>query len=318
MDPLSRDLSLFTRSIEAFLFMKKTPHATLNNLATWAALVVATVLVSAKGLAWWHTNSLSLQASLLDSLLDVGASLLNFFAVRHALRPADAEHRFGHGKVEALASLGQSIFIAITALWILIEGVKRFFAPEDLQDIGFGSSVMVISLVLTAGLVLFQRFVIKRTHSLAIKADSLHYQTDFLTSAAVLVSFNLTGYFHSNLVDSIMGIGIALYIAFTSWTILRQSIDILMDREFSKKELALIKKICRAHPHVLGLHDLRTRSSGAHQFIQMHLDMQPDLSLLEAHTIGVDITYTIRKKFPNAEVLIHQDPFGHDEEDIHP
>lgn len=290
----------------------------LNSLATRFAIAVALTLVSAKFAAWWMTNALSLQASLLDSLLDVGASVLNFFAVKHALRPADDEHRFGHGKVEALASLGQSLFIAGSALWIFIEGIHRFFAPEIVETTPFANGVMVISIILTSILVLFQRYVYKHTHSLAIKADSLHYQTDFLTNIAVLISLNASKYFHFPLIDSLIGLGIAIYIAVTSWAIFKKALDILMDRELDEDKIALVKSICGRHPQVMGLHDLRTRSSGVHQFIQMHLDMNPNLSLLEAHQIALEITQSLREEFPDAEILIHQDPFGHDEEDFHP
>ncbi len=290
----------------------------LNSVATRLAIAVALILVSAKFAAWWMTNALSLQASLLDSLLDVGASVLNFFAVKHALRPADDEHRFGHGKVEALASLGQSLFIAGSALWIFIEGIHRFFDPEIVETTSFANGVMIISIIMTSALVLFQRYVYKHTHSLAIKADSLHYQTDFLTNVAVLISLNASKYFHFPLIDSLIGLGIAVYIAITSWSIFKKALDILMDRELSEDKIALVKSICRRHPQVMGLHDLRTRSSGVHQFIQMHLDMNPNLSLLEAHQIALEITQSLREEFPDAEILIHQDPFGHDEEDFHP
>lgn len=292
--------------------------AYLNSLATRTAVLVALIIVIAKFVAWWTTNALSLQASLLDSFLDVGASLLNFFAVKHALRPADAEHRFGHGKAEALASLGQSIFIAASSLWILSEGIQRFFSPETVEANTFSNMVMIISMLLTALLVMLQRYVFKRTHSLAVQADSLHYQTDFLTSAAVLVSLNASSYFNSPLLDSLIGIGIAVYIAITSWEILRKSLDILMDRELDSETIATIKNVCKNHSHVMGIHDLRTRSSGIRQFIQMHVDMNPNLSLLEAHHIALDITQSLKEVFPHAEILIHQDPFGHDDEDFHP
>ena len=294
--------------------MKK---AQLNTLATKAAVAVATVLVLGKFVAWWMTNSLSIQASLVDSLLDVGASIINLFAVKHALKPADEDHRFGHGKAEALASLGQSAFIAASALWLVIEGARRFYSPETVLISPFSNVVMIFSMVLTFSLVMFQRYVFKRTHSLAIKADSLHYKTDFLTSAAVLISLNISFSFGEIQLDSLIGIGIALYIALTSWGIFKEALDILMDRELSDAIIRDIRRIAEAHKHVVGVHDLKTRSAGHKQFIQMHLDMDARLSLIEAHNIALEVTRDLKASFPDADILIHQDPYGHDEGDFH-
>lgn len=293
-------------------------HAQLTTLATRAAVIVAAILVVGKFIAWWMSNSLSLKASLLDSLLDVGASLLNMIAVKHALRPADEEHRFGHGKFEALASLGQSAFIAASALWLVVEAIHRIFDAEPVTAGAFGNAVMVVSMIMTAGLVLFQRYVYEKTHSLAIKADSLHYQTDFLTSIGVLISLNVSAYLKAPVLDVMIGGGIAFYIAYTSWEIFKKSFDILTDRQLDDDMLEQIKSVCRSHPKVLGVHDLRTRSAGHHHFIQMHLDLDAKLSLLEAHHIAQEVTHKIRELIPRAEVIIHQDPYGHDDEDFHP
>lgn len=291
-----------------------THHTRLNQYATQAAIFIASILVVGKLAAWWLTNSLSLQASLIDSLLDVGASIINFFAVKHAARPADDEHRFGHGKLEAIASLGQSIFIAASALWLIIDCVRRLYWPEPVEHSLVGNVVMIVAVCLTLALILFQRYVYGKTKSLAIKSDSLHYQTDFLTSAAVLVSLNFSTYLGTSFLDSVIGGGIALYIAFTSWTIFRHALDELMDRELPDENLDRIYTIVRTHKGVLDVHDLRTRSSGYVQFIQMHLDLDPKISLLEAHNVSLEVTHMLRKEFPTADILIHQDPFGFDED----
>lgn len=288
-------------------------HHHLNQKATQIAIVIAGFLVLGKGIAWWLTHSLSIQASLIDSILDIGASLINFFAVTHAARPADEEHRFGHGKLEALAALLQSLFIAVSAGWLIFEGIHRFYEPTPIKAHPFGTLVMILALILTGGLVFFQRSVYKKTNSVAIKADSLHYQTDFLTNAGVLVSIHLTVALNMPIIDSLIGGGMALYIAITSWGIFKQSFDELMDKALSPSIVKDIERRVRAHPEVLDLHNLRTRSSGYVQFIQMDLDLSPTLSLMEAHRIAHEVMHTLKNHYPQAEIIIHQDPFGYEE-----
>ncbi len=282
----------------------------LVRRATYAAVVVAAFLVLGKSFAWYITGSLSIQASLVDSLLDTGASLINFIAVRHALKPADAEHRFGHGKAEALASLGQSLLIALSSLWLMREVLYRSYHPTEVLFSALAIFIMAISTVLTLFLVMGQRYVIKKTQSLAIAADSLHYQTDILTNIGVLASFAVSTYFNFFYLDTLVGAVIAVYIFYTSWQIAKKSFDILMDRELPDETLAIIRQLAQNHPQVLGIHDLRTRSSGHNEFIQMHLDLEASLTLDEAHCIAQDIAMKIYRVFPNAEVIIHQDPVG--------
>lgn len=282
----------------------------LVKTATYAALVVAAFLVISKFFAWYITNSLSIKASLVDSLLDAFASMINFIAVRHALRPADADHRFGHGKVEALASLGQALFIALSSLWLMHEVVERLYEPVVIEYNSIAIGVMVFSTILAVLLVLGQRYVIKRTNSLAISADALHYQTDILTNLGVLASFGLSSYLNLPYFDTSVGAAIAIYILFASWKISKKSFDILMDRELPDETLMTIRHIAQSHPQVLGIHDLRTRSSGHNEFIQMHLDLEASLTLDEAHHIADDVANQIYATFPTAEVIIHQDPVG--------
>lgn len=289
-------------------------HYRLNSLATQAAIIVAGVLIIGKFAAWWLTNSLSIQASLIDSLLDMGASVINFFAIKHASRPPDKEHRFGYGKLEAIASLGQSIFIAASALWLMLDCMTRLYRPEVVERSSIGSWVMGFAVLLTLALVLFQRFVYKRTHSLAIRSDSLHYETDLLTNAAVFLSLHVSTLWKVPLLDIFVGGGIAIYIAVTSSKIFKRALSELMDRELDEETLDKIQHTVMQHPDVLGMHDLRTRASGHTQFIQMHLELNPNISLLKAHKVAVEATLLLRPLFPNAEILIHQDPKGHDEE----
>jgi ferrous-iron efflux pump FieF len=283
-------------------------HKMLMTLATYGAVGVAAVLIGAKLFAWMQTDSLSLQASLIDSLLDIFASIINLFVIRHALKPADEEHRFGHGKAEALGGLGQSTFIAGSAVWLMIEATHRLVHPVPLQEGFIGTVIMIFAIVLTFGLVTFQRYVVRKTRSLAISADSMHYLSDLFANIGVLISLNLSIFLGWVYLDVLVGIGIAVYILYTSWEIGRRSLDVLMDRELADAAREQIMEIALQHPHIWGVHDLRTRSTGLQDFIQMHLDMDETLSLLEAHDIGNDVEAAIQKAFPHAEIIIHQDP----------
>jgi ferrous-iron efflux pump FieF len=294
--------------------MSKVSDANLIKLATYSAIAVASTLVVSKTYAWYLTGSLSIQASLIDSLLDTFASLLNCVAVYHALRPADAEHRFGHGKAEALASLGQSIFIAISAGWLLKEVIKRLYQPEPLTYSTFAVMVMTSATALTFILVLGQRYVIKRTQSLAVSSDSLHYQTDLLSNIGVLVSFYLSSYFNVSYFDTGVGALISIYLLYSTGVIARKAFDILMDRELAKEVIEKITRIAQSHHKVLGIHDLRTRSSGHTEFVQMHLDLDKNMSLYHAHIIADEVAAEINKIYPNAQVIIHQDPVTVDSE----
>lgn len=280
----------------------------LVTLATKAAIVTAAVIIVCKVYAWIQTDSISLQASLIDSILDLVASILNFFVVRQALKPADKEHRFGHGKAEAIGGLAQATFIAGSAVWLCIEVIHRLIAPHPLQSAVVGSVIMVIASVLTLALILFQRYVVRETNSLAIKADSLHYQTDLLTNIAVLISLNISYIFGWAWLDAIAGAVIAVYILITSYEIGMQSLNVLMDRELSDETREKIIQIAISHAQVLGVHELRTRSAGQLEFIQMHLDLNKDLSLFTAHQIADEVELAIRAAFPHSEVIIHQDP----------
>lgn len=280
----------------------------LITAATNSAVAVAAILIAAKFFAWMQTDSLSLQASLIDSLLDIAASIINLLVVRAAIKPPDAEHRFGHGKAEALAGLGQSAFIAGSAVWLIIDALHRLFHPHALQESDVGSVVMIIAIILTSLLVMFQRYVIKRTRSLAISADSLHYLGDLYTNIGVLISLNVSFLFGLHRLDSIVGAGIAGYILYTSWTIGRRSLDVLMDRELPDDARLKITEIVLNHPKVWGVHDLKTRSAGLQDFIQMHVDMDEKLTLQEAHDVANDVELALQEAFPHAEIIIHQDP----------
>jgi len=287
------------------------PNASrLMRLATYASVLVASVLILAKLVAWLATDSVSMLSTLLDSVLDVAASLVNLFAVRHALTPADREHRFGHGKAEPLAALGQSAFVAGSAVLLIVEVVRRFWRPQAVENGEIGILVMMGSIAVTAVLVFFQRHVVRKTGSLAISADRLHYLGDVLVNSAVIVALALTELLGWNWLDPAFGTLIAAYILYTAWSIARSSFDMLMDRELPEEERQRIRSIATAHPQVRALHELRTRASGPSIFIQFHLEMAGEMSLYEAHRIADQVENQILAAYPGAEVIIHEDPSG--------
>ena len=287
--------------------------ARLMRLATYASVAVASSLILIKLAAWLHTDSISLLSTLIDSLLDVVASLINLFAVRHALTPADREHRFGHGKAEPLAALGQTAFIAGSGLFLVFEAGHRLFDPRPVLHSEVGIAVMVASIVVTFALTRFQAHVVRKTGSVAIKADSLHYLGDILVNAAVIAALLLGSQLGWTLADPLFGLAIAGYIMFNAWQIARGSLDMLMDRELPEAERARIRDIALANPNVLDLHDLRTRSSGRRTFIQVHVEMDGNMTLYSAHAVADEVEAALRAAFPGAEVMIHQDPHGLEE-----
>jgi ferrous-iron efflux pump FieF len=285
-------------------------RARLMRAATYASVAVALVLIALKSAAWLMTDSVAILSSLADSWIDAAASLVTLFAVRHALTPADDEHRFGHGKAEALAGLGQAALIVASVGFLVIKAVDRLIEPAPVENGLVGIAVMAIAIVLTFGLVQFQRYVVRRTDSVAVAADSLHYKSDLLMNLAVAAALALSVSFGWHTLDPIFAVGVALYIVVGAWTILHNSLDLLMDREFPPDERRKIQDIALAHPDVRAAHDLRTRSSGTRVFIQLHLELDGNLTLHRAHHIADEVEAEIQLVFPDAEVMIHQDPAG--------
>ena len=282
----------------------------LVRAASYASVAIATFLVVIKLMAYLMTHSVAMLASLIDSLLDVAASCVNMVAIRHALVPADKEHRFGHGKAEPLAGLAQSAFIAGSALFLIVESGDRLFNPRILEHGTVGLTVMVISMVLTIALVIYQRYVIKKSRSIAIRADSLHYVGDILVNLAIIAAFALSLYLDWYIADPLFALGVAGYVLYNAWEIVKVSLDQLMDRELPDEERTRITGIAMAHPDVRNLHELRTRSSGYTTFIQMHIEMDPEITLVRAHAISDEVEAELHRAFPNSEVIIHEDPLG--------
>ena len=282
----------------------------LMRHAAMASLVVASGLIALKALAWFATGSVAMLSSLLDSLLDLAASAINFLAIRTATTPADAEHRFGHGKAEPLAGLAQAAFVAGSATLLLFEAAQLLAAPKPVVRAELGIAVSLLSIAATVGLVLFQRRVVARTGSVAVAADSLHYVGDVLLNGAVIAALALTAWLHLPLLDPLFAIAIAGWILRSAWLIGRSSLDLLMDRELPDAERERILAIARAHPDVRGVHDLRTRSAGTQVFIQLHLDLDATMTLGRAHAIADEVEHRILAAFPHAEVITHQDIAG--------
>ena len=281
--------------------------AKLLRLATYASTSVAIVLIAAKLFAWAASDSVSLLATLIDSMLDAVASIINLVAVRHALTPADKEHRFGHGKAEALAGLSQSLFIAGSAGYLLIEVWQRVIQPSAVESVELGIFVMAISIAATMLLLAFQRHVIKKTNSTAIRADALHYRTDLMVNGSVIVALLLANAGWPSF-DGLFAGAIAIYILFSARDIIVTSYDHLMDRELPDEDRQKIKALVMQHPKARGLHDLRSRHSGTMTFIQLHLELDDDLSLMAAHKISDEVELSILNAFPGSEILIHIDP----------
>ena len=281
--------------------------ASLIRWATYASVSVAVFLITVKLIAWGRSDSVSLLATLVDSVLDAFASIINLIAVRHALTPADKEHRFGHGKAEALAGLSQSLFIAGSSLFLLLEAAQAFVNPAEIKHAFSGIAVMAISIVATLGLVSFQHYVIKKTRSVAIRADALHYKSDILVNCAVILALWLST-MGLNIFDPIIGGLIACYILYSVWSIVSISLDQLMDRELSDEVRTKIKQLVLAHPQSSGIHDLRTRLSGTMTFIQFHLEIEDDLTLVQAHNVSDEIELELLKIYPDSEIIIHIDP----------
>jgi ferrous-iron efflux pump FieF len=280
-------------------------RARLLTLATTASVATAGVLIAVKLAAWLLTGSVSVLASLIDSLMDAAASLINFFAVRYSLTPADAEHRFGHGKAESLAGLAQAAFIAGSAVFLVLHAVDRMLHPHPIAEMQVGIAVMIFAIVATLALLGVQRYVVRRTGSMAIRADSLHYMTDVLTNLSIIAALVLVSFGWESS-DSLFAIGIAAYILYSAWQIAHDAFQLLMDRELPEEERQRILQIVRSHAH--GVHDLRTRQSGATKFVQLHLELDENLSLKAAHSIADEVVKAICKAFPSAHVIIHQDP----------
>ena len=278
--------------------------------AAIASVVVSLFLVAIKTFAYFASHSVAMLASLADSALDLFTSSLNLLAIRQALTPADAEHRFGHGKAEPLAGLAQGAFITASALFLVIQAVNRIIAPEPMDHSVEALMVMCVAIACAIALILYERRVVANTGSLAIEADQTHYLGDLATNIGVVLALVLSAYLGWTLADPLIAIAVAGDHAVDAFGVGQQSFNQLMDRELPDEERARIRRIAESHDAVRNVHDLKTRAAGLSTFIQLHLALDPDMPLKEAHKVSDAVEQAIRNAYPGAEVIIHQDPAG--------
>lgn len=284
-------------------------HAGLLRLATRASLATALILIAVKLTGWWLTDSVSLLASLLDSSADLVASLLTFLAVRWSLVPPDHDHRFGHGKAEALAALAQSMFILGSAVMLALQGTDRLIHPQPLQQTGIGLVVIVFSILLTLALVTFQYSVARRTGSPAIRADALHYATDLLAGLAVIAALVMStrGILRA---DAFIGLLIAAYVTWSALQIARDAMNQLMDRELPSEIGDRVRALALGVDGVRSIASLRTRQSGCIYFFEMYIVLDDTLTLRAAHDVGDEVRAAIHEAYPGSDIMIHEEPAG--------
>jgi ferrous-iron efflux pump FieF len=279
--------------------------------AALASVAMACGLIALKTYAAWSTGSVAMLGSLADSGLDLLASLVTLYGVRLAAQPADHDHRFGHGKAEALAALFQVMLITASAAGIAWRAVLALGSNEATQGAEFGIGVSLIAIVATMVLLAYQRSVIRRTGSVAIVADNVHYQSDVLLNGSVIVALVLDQYLGWHQADPIFGIIIALWLAFGAFRASSSAIDQLMDKEWPEDMRRDFIEVAARQPGIKGIHDFRTRHSGAHDFAQFHMEVARDLTVAQAHEVVEGVERAMRKAFPKVELLIHLDPEGH-------
>ncbi|MDR1693926.1 MAG: cation diffusion facilitator family transporter [Lactobacillaceae bacterium] len=289
---------------------QKNNGRTLKKIASFLSVSLAVFLSVIKFLASISTGSLSILSSMIDSIADVLASAITFIAIRYSTKPASRDFRYGYGKIEALSSFLQALFITGSGLFILYDGISRFFKPKELDDSFLGITIMLISLTLTISLVAFQKYVVRKTNSLALRGDSLHYITDIGTNMSVIIALIIIKITGITWIDSVVAIGIAAYLIHTAYILARDAVCMLMDQELGDDIKEDVEKIILSEPYVKGMHDLRTRSLGENDLFEFHLELDPNISLVAAHNHAHQVEAKIHQKYPDAQVIIHQEPEG--------
>ena len=282
----------------------------LNHAAAVASVAVAATLTCAKLAIWVITGSVAILGSLVDSGLDAIASIVTFVSIRQAAQPPDRAHRYGHGKAEAIGAFVQAGFVLGSALFLASEAVRRLISPQPIEQSGVGIAVLLLAILLTAALLGFQRLVIRRTGSIAIRADSVHYRSDLLMNLAVIAALVLTEATGSLRIDPLFGLGVVLVLLYSALGVVRHALDMLMDRELPAEQRAYIRRLALEHPGAHDVHDLRTRRAGADVFIELHLELDGELTLAQAHDIAHEVEARIRAAFPGADITLHQEPAG--------
>ncbi|MGN6500038.1 MAG: cation diffusion facilitator family transporter [Tsuneonella sp.] len=295
-----------------------TARAKLTRSAALASITMALGLAAIKAWATWKTGSTAMLGSLADTGLDLIASLATLWGVTFAAQPADAEHRFGHGKAEALAAVFQVILIAVSAAAIAFRAAQRLASGAPTASAEDGIAVSVLAILATFALLAWQRHVIRKTGSIAIQTDNVHYQSDLLLNLSVIAALVLDQYLGFAWADPLFGLGIAAWLLLGAWRAASAAIDELLDREWPEDKRQRFVEIAARHPELSNLHDLRTRSSGAHDFVQFHVDLPARLTVGQAHEIIERVEADLCREFPGMELLIHIDPKGHVDEPDNP
>ena len=290
-------------------YVDKLEAEKLLKRATTASVSLAFALIGLKTWGYIESGSVAIFGTLLDSVMDSLSSIIIFVAVRFSLVPADEDHRFGHGKAEAIAGLLQAFVITVTSIFLMYEVIDKIINPQTIRKAELGIGIIVASIVLTVLLVIYQKYVTKRTGSVAIEADEMHYSGDILLNFGVAFSLILGGYFDVIYADPIFGAIACLYLLHSAYQVFITSTDVLMDKEMNEEERYKIKEIIRNHVEVVGIHELRTRRSGLNIFIQFHMELEQGISLEEAHDISDQVEANIIEFYPNSEVFIHADPY---------
>lgn len=285
-------------------------RSALNRGAALASIATAIFLVALKTWATWRTGSTAMLGSLADSALDLVASLATLIGVWIAAMPADEDHRFGHGKAEALAAIFQVMLIALSATGIAYRAIDRLMNGAQTQAAEEGIAVSLIAIAVTLALITWQRIVIARTNSVAIKTDNVHYQSDLLLNMAVIAALVIDQYLGFSEADPLFGLAIAAWLAWGAWRGASEAVDHLMDKEWPEDRRDAFLEVLGRHPDIRGVHDLRTRTSGMHDFVQFHMAVDPKLTVVEAHDLMDEVEARLANEFPGVEVLIHPDPEG--------
>ncbi len=282
--------------------------------AGYAAIIIVSILILSKTYAYYQSGSVSILSSLIDSIMDSIVSIMALASIHYASQPADKEHRWGHGKMEAVSALFQAAIIAGGGAFIVFESVSRILAPIEVTHHMTGIYVMVFSIVLSVVLVLIQRYAVRKTGSLAVEADSVHYGSDVLINAGTIAILGFGVYGAPLWIDPLFAVFVAFFMAYIARGIAVKSLDMLLDRELPDEERAKIINVIESHDKVLGWHDLRTRLNGSCYVISFDIEADPDLTLFAAHEISHDLEHAIVEIYKDAEILIHIDPHGHMEE----
>lgn len=293
---------------------EKEAQNRLKRAASTASVALAAALTLLKVAAAVYTGSLAVLSSIIDSLADIFASSITFVAVKFASMQATDDHRYGFGKAEAISALVQSAFVAGSGIFVLYDGIMRLFMRKTVGDPDFGIVVMVISLAATTALILFQKYVAKRTNSLAIAADSAHYTVDVVTNLAIIATLVVVKLFEIYWFDTVTALAVAGYLLLNAYKLACGAVSVLTDAELSDD---IRKKVCRIvmeNPFSQGIHDLRTRDLGGAYMFEFHLELDGDLPLSAAHEMTEAVEDNLLDEFPNAQIIIHQDPVGVKEE----